>query len=96
VILRLFTIALFQLPQPVILPGLNVVRVGLERALVPDLRELVVPELAVGIADQIGDRSVFVVAERLQLVDRRGIVMMIVDRGVSGVIARHETGIIEA
>ena len=38
VILRLVAVALFDLPQTVILPGLDVVRVGLQRALVPDLR----------------------------------------------------------
>src|SRR5882724_11734151 len=51
VVLRLFAVALFDLPQAVILPGLDVVRIGLERALVPDLRHLVVAELAIGVAD---------------------------------------------
>jgi hypothetical protein len=55
VILRLIAVALFDLPQPVILPGLDVVRVGLQRALVPNLRDLVVAKLAIGVADQIGD-----------------------------------------
>src|SRR6266540_3820094 len=55
VILRLDAVALFDLPQAVILPGLDVVRIGLERALVPDLRDLVVAELAIGVADQVGD-----------------------------------------
>jgi hypothetical protein len=39
------------------------VRIGLQRALVPDLRELVVAEFAVGIADQIGDVRMIVAAE---------------------------------
>src|SRR6476661_4798961 len=51
VILRLLPVTLFDLPQSVILPGLDVVRVRLQRALVPDLRDLVVAELAIGIAD---------------------------------------------
>ena len=55
VVLRLVAITLFDLPQAVILPGLDVVRIGLERALIPDLRDLVVAELAIGIADQVGD-----------------------------------------
>src|SRR5262245_23511320 len=55
VILRLIAVALFDLPQAVILPGLDVVRIGLERALIPDLRDLVVAELAIGIADQVGN-----------------------------------------
>src|SRR5882672_5821318 len=55
VILRLIAVALFDLPQPVILPGPHMIRIGLQGALVPDLRNLVVAELAVGIADQIGD-----------------------------------------
>src|SRR6202165_1331127 len=50
VILRRIAVALLDLPQPVILPGLDVVRVGLQRALVPDLRNLVVAELAIGVA----------------------------------------------
>src|ERR1700749_3630607 len=96
VIFRLFTVALFELPQTVILPGLDVVRIGLERALVPDLRELVVAELPVGVTDQVGDGGVVVMAERLPLLDGGGAVVVIVDRGVSGVIARHETGVVEA
>src|SRR5947199_6657771 len=82
VILRLITVALFDLPQAVILPGLDVVRIGLQRALVPDLRDLVVAELAVGVADQVGDGGAVITAERLELRDRRGIVVAIVDRGV--------------
>ena len=65
VILRLIAVALFDLPQSVILLGLDVVRIGLQRALVPDLRQLVVAELAIGIADQIGDGGAVVVTERL-------------------------------
>src|SRR5580704_11434454 len=72
VIFCLLAVALFKLPQPIILPGLDVVGVGLQRALVPDLRKLVVAELAIGITDQIGDRRGVVVAERLQLLDRGG------------------------
>jgi hypothetical protein len=53
--LRGIAVALFDLPKPVILPGLDVVGIGLERALVPDLRDLVVAELAIGVADQVGD-----------------------------------------
>jgi hypothetical protein len=55
--LRLIAVALLDLPQTIILPGLDVVRVGLQRALVPDLRDLVVTELPIGVADQIGDRG---------------------------------------
>ena len=70
-ILRLIAVTLLDLPQPVILPGLDVVGICFQRALVPDLAELVVAELAVGVADQIGDVGAVVVAERLQLLDRR-------------------------
>src|SRR5260370_30602288 len=52
-ILRLVAVALFDLPQAVILPRQHMVRIGFPRALVPDLAELVVAELAIGIADQI-------------------------------------------
>src|SRR5580698_3633954 len=70
VILGGFAIALFELPQAVILPGADMIRVRLQRALVPDLRDLVVAELAIGIADQIGDVGDVVMAQRLQLRDR--------------------------
>src|ERR1700688_5279873 len=45
VILRLIAVALFELPQPVILPGPHMVRVGLQCRLGPDLRDLVGAEL---------------------------------------------------
>jgi hypothetical protein len=96
VIFRLLAVALFELPQPVILPGLDVVGVGLQRALIPDLRKLVVAELAIGIADQIGDRRGVVVAERLQLLDRGGVVVAVVDRGVGRVIAVGECRVFSA
>src|SRR5256885_14918049 len=83
-ILRLVAIALLDLPQAVILPGLDVVRIGLERALVPDLRHLVVAELAIGVADQVGDSGAVVAAERLQLFDRGSVIVAVGNRGVSG------------
>src|ERR1700693_183593 len=93
---RLVAVALLDLPQPIILPGFDVVRVGLQRALVPDLRDLVVAELAIGIADQRGDRGVIVMAERFQMVDGGGIVVTIIDRGVGGAIASHEFAVLNA
>src|SRR3954471_14948833 len=90
VILRRIAVALFDLPQAVILPGLDVVRIGLERALVPDLRHLVIAELAIGVADQVGDGGRIVPAERLELRDRRSVVVAVVDRGVGGAIAVGE------
>src|SRR6476469_9798609 len=96
VILRLIAVALFDLPQAVILPGLDVVRIGLERALVPDLRDLVVAELAIGVADQVGDGGRVVTAERLELRNRRGVVVAVVDRGVGGAIAVGECGLLDA
>src|SRR5258706_6758291 len=96
VILRLIAVALLDLPQSVILPGLDVVRVGLQRALVPDLRDLVVTELAIGVADQIGDGGDVVVTERLQLLDGRGIVVAVIDRGVGCAITFGECRILDA
>src|SRR3982074_336812 len=93
---RLVTVALFDLPQAVILPGLDVVRIGLERALVPDLRHLVVAELAVGVAHQIGDRCAVVAAERLQLFDRGSVIVAVVDRGIGGAVAVGESGLLRA
>src|ERR1700688_2457991 len=95
-ILRLIAVTLFDLPQSVILPGLDVVGVGFESALVPHLRELVVAERAIGVADQIGDRGDVVVAERLQLLDGRGIVVAVIDRSVGGAITLGEGGVLVA
>jgi hypothetical protein len=58
--------------------------------LVSDLRDLVVAELAVGIADRIGDRGAVIVTERLQLLDRGGIVVAVIDRGVGRAITLCE------
>src|ERR1051326_7821045 len=85
-ILRLLAVALFDLPQAVILPGLDVVRIGFQRALVPDLRDLVVAELAVGVADQVGNRGAVVMAERLELLDRRAVIVAVVDRRIGRAI----------
>src|SRR5712664_2281894 len=95
-ILRLIAVALFDLPQTVILPGQHLVRVGFQRALVPDLRELVVAEFAIGIADQVGHVRVIVVAERLQLLDRGGIVVAVVDRCIGCAVTLTKCGVIEA
>src|SRR6185312_3719540 len=72
VIRGLLAVALFELPQAVILPGPHMVRIGLQRALVPDLRDLVVAELAIGVTQQIGDVGAVVLTERLELPDRAG------------------------
>jgi hypothetical protein len=51
--LRLIAVALLNVPQAVMLPRQYMVRIWFQRALVPDLREFVVAELAIEIADQI-------------------------------------------
>src|ERR1700687_2460502 len=71
------------------------VRIGFQRALVPDLRERVVAEFTVGIADQIGHVRVIIVAERLELLDRGGIIVAIVDRRIGCAIAFRKSGIVE-
>src|SRR6202051_4085273 len=78
-ILRLVAVTLFDLPQSVILPGLEVVRIGFQRALVPNLRDLVVAELAIGVADQGGDGGIVVMAECFQLRNRGSVVVTVVD-----------------
>src|SRR4051794_6318415 len=95
-ILRLVAVALFDLPQPVILPGLDVVGIGLQRALVPDLRNLVVAELAIGIADQVGDGGGVVAMQRLELIDGGSVFAAVVDRRIGGAIARRESGLFAA
>src|ERR1700761_4776923 len=62
---RLLAVTPLELPQPVILPCQDVVRIRLQRALVPDLRLLVVAKLAIGVADEVGDVRMVVMAERL-------------------------------
>src|ERR1700722_17428949 len=94
-ILRLIAVALLNLPQTVILPRQHMVRIGLQRTLVPNLRELVIAEFAIGIADQVGDVRVIVVAKRLKLLDRRIIVVAVIDRRIGGAIVPHKRGIVE-
>ena len=71
------------------------VRIGLQRAFIPDLRDLVVTEFAIGVADQIGDIGIVVMTERPELFDRRGVVVAIVDGVVGRTIALNEGGIAE-
>src|SRR5438045_4171828 len=94
VIFRLLAVALFELPQPIILPGAYVARVILQRLLIVGLRKLVVAELAVGVADQVGDVGDVFALERFQLLDRRGVVVAVVDRGVGGAITLEEFWIV--
>src|SRR5262249_13197336 len=96
VILRLVAVALFDLPQPVILPGLDVVGIGFQRALVPDLRDLVVAELEVGVAGQIGDRGDVVAVQRLQLLDGGSVYATLVDRRIGRAIACRERSLFAA
>src|ERR1700758_1429880 len=95
VIFRLLAVALLDLPEAVIVPCQNMVRVGLQRELIPDLGELVVAKLAIGIADQVGDIGVVVMTERVELVDRSRIVMPVVDRVIRGSVPLLESGIIK-
>src|SRR5712672_2811351 len=91
----LIAVALFDLPQAVILPGQHMVGVSPERALVPDLRQLVVAELAIGIADQIGDVRVIVMTERLELDNSVSIIVAVIDRRIGVAIAPRKSRIIE-
>src|SRR5882724_82916 len=72
------------------------VRVGLQRALIPDLRNLVVAEFAIGVTDQIRHIGTVVLAERLQLLDRRAVVVAVVNRGIGRAIALKEFRIVDA
>src|ERR1700733_4169715 len=94
-ILRLFAVALLNLPQNVILPRQHMVRIGLQRALAPNLRELVIADFAIGIADQVRDVRVIVMAKRLKLLDRRIIIVALIDRRIGGAIAPRKGGIVE-
>src|SRR5262249_56763975 len=95
-ILRLIAVSLFDLPQPVILPGLDVVGIGLQRALIPDLRKFVVAKLAIGVADQVGNGGVVVVAQRLELIDPAGVILAIVNGRIGRVVALGEFGVLPA
>src|SRR5690349_6031890 len=63
---RLEHVALLDLPHAVILPGADMLRVDAERALVPELREFVVAELARRIAEIVRDVGRIVGVERLE------------------------------
>src|SRR4051794_23603458 len=95
VILGLIPVALFDLPQSVILPSPHMVRVGLQCPLIPDLRDLIVAELAVGVADQVGDVGTVLMAEHLQLLNGCGIILTVVDCRIGGAIAVEERRIID-
>ena len=65
-LLRLIAVAVLNVPQAVMLPRQYMVRIWFQRALViPDLREFVVAELAIEIADQIDLVRLVVVAKCL-------------------------------
>ena len=95
VILRLIAITLLDLPKAVIVPRQDMVRIGFERTLIPNLREFVVAELAIGITDQVGHVRVVVVTKLLELIDGRGIVMAIIDRVIGCAVTLFESRIIE-
>src|SRR5260370_30234111 len=66
VILRRIAVALFDLPQPVILPGPHMVRSEDHPSELPSHLNLVCGLLPVRKTDQIGDRGAVVVTERFQ------------------------------
>jgi len=72
------------------------VRIGLGAAGRSRHRELVVAEFAIGIADQVGDVRVIVLAERLQLLDGVSIILAIVDRRIGRAVTLSKSGIVEA
>src|SRR5262245_5724901 len=65
VVERLEPIALLHVPHAVVGPGANMVWIGLEGSLIPDLGLVVVAHLAVCVADIIGDIGVIITAERM-------------------------------
>jgi ferredoxin len=82
-------VALFHVPHAVIGPGAHVVGIGGERLVVPFLRLVVVAELAVGIADVIGDVGVLVLAKRMHGGDAAFVVAG-QDLGAGGAVAAQE------
>jgi hypothetical protein len=71
------------------------VRLRLQGALVSDLRELVVAELAIEIADQVGDIGEIIKAEHLEQLDGGGIVLAVVNRRIGLAISFGKGGITE-
>jgi hypothetical protein len=63
---------------------------------VPHLRELVVAQSTIGIADQIDHVRVIVLAERLQLFDSVSIIAAIIDRRIGRAVTLSKAGIVEA
>src|SRR5262245_51910030 len=79
-------VALLGVPHAVVGPGAHVIRVGGERLLVPELRILVAAKLAAGIADEVGDLRIVVMAERVHG-GNAGFVLAAHDQGARMLIA---------
>jgi len=95
VIFCLLAIALLDLPKSIIVPRENVIRIRFQRAFIPNLRKRVIAELAIGISDQIGHIRVIVVGERLQLLDRRSIVIALVNGRIGRTVALSKRRVVE-
>src|SRR5256886_7367467 len=74
----------------------KMVGVRLQGALLPDLRQLVVAELAIGITDQVGHVGMIVVAQHLQLLDRSRIIVAIIHRRIGCAISLRKYRIVDA
>ena len=95
VIFCLLAIALLDLPKSIIVPREDVIRIGFQRAFIPNLRKRVIAELAIGISDQIGHIRVIVVAERLQLLDSGSIVVAFVNGRIGRTVALSKRRVVE-
>ena len=55
---------MFEMPKPIVLPGSDVVRIGRQSLLIPDLGKIVVAEFAIAVAKVICNLWCIVVLER--------------------------------
>src|SRR5205807_1466700 len=86
---RLEQVALLDMPHAVVLPGANVLGIDGERLFVPDAGKLVVAELAVGIADIVGDLGALRPIERLERRDAL-FILSVEDERPGGMVAVDE------
>src|SRR5689334_22577943 len=90
IVLGLEHVALFGMPHAVIGPGQSVLRIGGERLVVPVFGVVITAELAVGIAEQGRHVGIVVVLQGAQGGDAGLIVVLVINQGVSGMIALDE------
>src|SRR6516164_11360959 len=90
IVLGLEQVALFGVPHAVIRPRQSVFRIGGERLVVPILGVVLAAELAARIAKQRRDVGIVVMGQCAQCGDAALVIVLVVDQGISRMIAIDE------